>query len=86
MQHDVLWFYVTVDDLGGVQFINSGADLLHDSCHLDLGQWLAALELLEELSAHGHFQDDVDVFFVVEAAVELDDVGVRDKHLDLDLP
>jgi hypothetical protein len=73
VQHDVLWFYVTVDDLGGVQLINSSADLFHDSSHLDLSQWLDALELLEELSAHGHLQDDVDMFFVVEAAVQLDD-------------
>ena len=38
-----------------------------------------------ELSSGSHFEDDVDVVGVVEAAVHLDDVGVVEEHLDLDL-
>ena len=38
-----------------------------------------------ELSAHGYFQYDVDVFLVLEAAVHLDDVGVVEEDLYFDL-
>ena len=42
-------------------------------------------DLLKELPAHGNFKDDVDMLLIIEAAKELDDIGVVEEHLDLDL-
>lgn len=67
-----------------VEFINRSADLFHEPRCLDLGEGLAAFELLEELSPHCNLQDDIDVFLVFEQSVHLDDVGVVEVHLYLD--
>jgi hypothetical protein len=86
MQHDVLRFEVAVDNAVAVEFINGGADLLHEGSSLDLRQRLATLELLEELPTHSNFKDDIDMLVVFEEPVHFDYVGVVQKHLDLHLP
>lgn len=76
MHNDVFRFDIAVDDLGSMQLIDSSANLLHDACYLDFRKRLATLELLEELSAHCYFQDDIDVLLVIETAIKFDDVWV----------
>lgn len=86
MHYYVFGLDVPVDYFGGMQFIDCCAYLLHDPCDSLLGKGLASFELLEELSPHGYFQDDVDVLLIVEAAVQLDYIGMGEEHLDLDFP
>lgn len=38
-----------------------------------------------ELSSRPHLQDNIDIDCVVEAAIHLDDIGMVEEHLDLDL-
>lgn len=41
---------------------------------------------MEELSAHSHLKDDINIGGILETAVHLDYVGMVEKHLDLHLP
>lgn len=85
MHHDVLRLDVSVNDTQRVDLIDCVADLLHDEGDARLGQRLCLLELMVELSACAHLQNDVDIGGIVEAAVEFDDIGMIEKHLDLHL-
>jgi hypothetical protein len=85
VHHYVLRLYIAVDDLLGMEVTDGCAELAHDGSSFALGKGQVVLELFEELASHGYLQDDVDVLLVVEAAVELDDVGVAQEHLDLHL-
>ena len=40
---------------------------------------------MEELSSHSYLKDNVDVGGIFEAAVHLDDIGMVEEHLYLDL-
>ncbi len=65
-----------MDDSSPMELIDSSADLLHDAGNLSLGEGFASLELMKELSSDGHLHNEIDVFLIVEAAIELDDVRV----------
>ncbi len=86
MEHDVLGLDIAVDDLERVDLVDGLADLLHDGGHPGLWHGFGLLELVVELPAGAHLQNDVDVALVVEVAVHLDDVGVAQEQLDLQLP
>ena len=85
MEYDILRFDISVYDPKGMYFIDSLADLPHDECDPSLGERLWFFELVVELPSCAYLKDDVDVEFVMEAAVHLDYVGVVEKHLDFDL-
>ena len=38
-----------------------------------------------ELSSCSYFKNDVDIRYIIEAAIHLDDVGMVQKHLNFDL-
>lgn len=86
MQHYVFWFDIAVDDLQRMYFVDGIADLLHDVGDLDLSHWFGFPQLMIELSSCPHFEDDVDVCFVVKEAVHLDDVWVVKIGLNLEFP
>ena len=82
MEYDILGFDISVYDPKGMYFIDSLADLPHDESDPSLGERLRFLELVVELSSCAYLKDDVDVEFVMEAAVHLDDVGmVLRRHI-----
>jgi hypothetical protein len=75
-----------MDYFRGMQLVDCRTYLLHNACHSLFRKGLASFKLLEELSAHSYLQDDVDVLFIVETAVKLYYVGMREEHLDFDFP
>ena len=66
MHDDILRFDVSVDDSIWVQLLDSRAYLFHETDGFDFGHGFASFHLLVELSAKGHFEDDVDVLFIVK--------------------
>lgn len=73
-----------MDDSIGVQLLHSRTNLFHYSSHLDLRHWFASLELLIQLTSHGYFEYDINVLFIIEAAVHFDDIWVIQIHLYFD--
>lgn len=67
-----------------MELLDRRAYLLHETDGFDFGHGFASFHLLVELSAKGHFEDDVDVLFVVKQTVHFDDVGVVEEDLDFD--
>ena len=82
MQHNILGFYIPMDDLVGVELANCLADLSHDAGYFCFRHWLEFLKLFEKLAAHCHFHKDVDVDCIIEETVHPDDVGVVEEKLN----
>lgn len=82
--HDVLWFEVAVGDAHVMQAVDGGGDLADDGGCLLLREAFFFGALVECASIHV-FEDDVEMCFVVEASVHLEDVAMLDAALDPDL-
>lgn len=85
MKHDVFGLYVAVDYSQRVDLVDRLTDLPHDERDPRLRQRLGFFELVVELPPCPHLQNNVYIGRVVETAVHLDDIGVVEEHLDLDL-
>jgi hypothetical protein len=60
--------------------------LIHDCRYLFFRKGSGRLlDSLAEMSVHCALHDDVEIEEIVEVAVNLDDVGVMEKELDLQL-
>jgi hypothetical protein len=85
VQHDVLRLDVTVDNPQRMDLVDRLADLLHNMRDLGLRHGLTTLELVVQLPARAHLQNDIDIVLVREVTVHLDDVGVVQELLYLQL-
>lgn len=74
-----------MDDLQGVDFVNCLANLLHDGCQFGLCYWFRPLKLMLQLPSSAYLQYNVNVSLIVEVAVHLDDIGMVQKLLNLEL-
>lgn len=82
---DVLGLDVPVDDVLAVQ-VAQGAGHLGDVLRgLPLGEAVLAAQVLVQLALGGELEDQEDALAVVEVPEELQDVGVPQVALDLDL-
>lgn len=70
-----------MDDLRSVQLIDSSAHLLHIVGDLNFWEGLTPLQLLKKLTSHRNFQNDVDVFLIIETPIKLDYIWVIQIHL-----
>lgn len=86
MKDNVLWLDIPVNDPMGVQFIDSLADMPHNPGNPMLGHRLMFFELLEELPACAHLQNDIHVDRIVKKPEHFDDIGVVEVGLDLEFP
>lgn len=76
---------LSVDDLVLVEVDEGGDDLLLVVGHLHLGQPLPALDQFVEGLVGTDLQQDVDVLVVLKHMLELHDVVVTQRLVDLDL-
>ncbi len=83
MQHNILRLDVPVNDTQRMNLVHSVADLFHQECHFCLRELLGLFQEMVQLSSCTHFQNYVNVLVVIEVTVQFDDVGVVQKHLDL---
>jgi hypothetical protein len=74
-----------VDDLVLVQVHQRRNDLCEIVLHFHLGESLSALQQLIQSLVGADFQQDVDVFMILEDVLELDDVLLAERFVDLDL-
>lgn len=74
-----------MDDVLLMHVFQPVGDLLHDGCCFFFGQLSLLLDLLQTAVGEG-FQDEVDVLFIVEVAVERSKMSVVEVGLDLYLP
>jgi hypothetical protein len=73
-------------NLIAVQVSHRLTDLLYTVRCRSLAQSLLIFDDFVELPRRAQLKQQIDIVFVVEKAVELDDVGVVQVHLDLQLP
>ena len=83
---DVLGLDVAVEYLVAVHESDGVEQVADDEGGGFLGEGLSAGDDVEELSVAAQLHDDVEVLVVAEVAVDLDDVGVVEEALDLQLP
>ena len=74
-----------MDNPQRVYLIDRLTHLLHNKGNPSLRQRLRFLQLMVQLPSGAHLQDDVYIGRIIEATIHLDDVGVVEEHLDLDL-
>ena len=74
-----------MDDLTFVHVVQCPADLLHDHAGEFLVEFAFLLEKGVELSGVAKLLDEVDMCLVGEEGVELNDVGVAEEALNLNL-
>ena len=86
MQQHVLGFKVAVDNGLRMKQRNRRTDLTHHYADLKLGDRCGLLDVFAEVAIERAFLNDVEVQKVVEEAIDLDDIGVADENLYLDLP
>lgn len=82
---DVLGLDVPVDDVLAVQVAQRARHLRDVLRGLPLGEAVLAAQVLVELALAGELDDQEHALAVVEVAVQLQDVGVPQVALDLDL-
>ena len=85
LHKDVAEFEVTVDDLVGVHIVTSTDELYHEETGLGLGEPSSAAEHVHERAVVAELEGHVDVIGVLEAFLELDDVGMGEGLVDFDL-
>jgi hypothetical protein len=85
VQDNVLRLDISVDDPQRMDLVHGFTDLPHNEGDPCLRERLRLLELMIELPSSSNFQYNVDVDCIVEAAIHLDDVGMIQEHLYLDL-
>ena len=83
MKHYIFRFDVAVNDLEGMDLVDSFTDLLHDGGGLDFSHGLGLSQLVIELPSCADLKDDVDVGGVIEEPIHLDDVGMVQVGLDI---
>lgn len=82
---DVLWFDISVGNSFAVQVLHRPADLPQkEGCLLFL-EIILLPDVIEEGPTLQVLQHQVDVLRITEHSVELDDVGVAEEGVDLDL-
>lgn len=85
VEHHVAQLEIAVDDVVCVHVV-AGADCLeHDVLCFSDGEALALLGEIHQGGSTTEFENDVDVPFVLECLVELDDVGMTHAAVDGDL-
>ena len=76
MKDNVLRLDVAMNNLVRMELIDSLAYLPHDARHFSFRHWLQFFELLEQLAACPHFQQDINIGLIVEETVHSDDIGM----------
>ena len=74
-----------MDDVLDVEVLDTPTQLVDNGDGLRLGEALALLCELEEVTRGAELEEEVDVVLVAEAAVEGDHVGVLKTVQDFDL-
>lgn len=82
---DVLGLDVTVNDVLAVQVAQRRSHLGNVLRRLPLGEPALLTQVLVQLALAGELEDEEDALAVVEVAVQLEDIGVAQVTLDLDL-
>lgn len=82
VQHNIFRLYVPVNDPKRVNLIDSLANLFHQECRFLFGQIRVLFQVMIQLPACAHFQNNINVLVVIKVAVHLDDVGMTEVHLD----
>lgn len=85
MVYHVFRLQISVDDLVGVHVVQRSANLLHQKSGHILWYFSLLFQEVVKLSRVAEFQCEIDIIFVSEEGVHLDDVGVVQKALDFDL-
>ena len=70
-----------MDDIVPVHVVQALNDFTHDDGGGFLREGLALLEEEIELSVAGQLQQKIDIVFIAEAVVELDEVRMAEKRL-----
>lgn len=83
MQHNILRLNVPVNDTQRMNLVHSIADLFHQECHFCLRYLHRLFQKMVKLPSCPHLQNYVNFLVVIEVTVQFDDVGVVQKHLDL---
>lgn len=65
-----------------MELLDSRTNLFHKGGYLHFWHWFTTFELLIKLPSDSDFQNDVDMLFIIETTVHLDDVGVIQVHLN----
>ena len=86
MEEDVFGFEVSVQNIVVVHVLNSVADLLDDAFNFLLREPALEFQILVEAAGRAELHEKVETGLVGEEGVQLDDVGVVQKTLDLYLP
>lgn len=74
-----------MDDTFLVHILESLANLLHDGCCFPLGKLSLLLDLLQTAIRKG-FNNQIQIFLIVEIAEESCQIAMGEVRLDLDLP
>jgi hypothetical protein len=81
---DIFRLKVAVDDLALVHVIQGLKCVFEDDFSEVLVEFAFFTQKSIQLSAGAEFHDQVDISFIAEKCIELDNVGVIEKSLDLD--
>ena len=76
--HDVIWFYISMNNVLSMAMVDSLEQTAHVTCSLRLRKGLILLlsDLIEELGARHVLHHQVDVLLIVVRFVVLDDIGM----------
>jgi hypothetical protein len=81
---DVSHFEVAMDNTMSVHVLNCRKNLVHEILGFTIGEFLAALEHFTETLVSAQLEEDVNVIAVLKAVLELHDVRVVQRLVDLD--
>ena len=85
LDDNVFRFDVSVNDSIAVQIWDSLKNIAKYNQNRLLRELLVVLDKLEEMIARAVLHDEINVVFVIEQAIELNNVGVVEEKLYLDL-
>lgn len=81
---DVSHFEVAMDNTMSVHVLDCRKNLVHEILGFTIGEFLAALEHFTETLVSAQLEEDVNVIAVLKAVLELHDVRVVQRLVDLD--
>lgn len=86
LNDDVFRLEIAMDDSVAVDVRHCFEYIAQNANNLILVELFSLANHFEQVAARAILHDEVDIVQVVEDSVELHDIGMAQKHLDLDLP
>jgi hypothetical protein len=83
VQEEVTKFQIPMDDLVSVHVVACADELDHEKASFGFGESATAAQHVHERSRGAELKRHVDIVIVFEALLEVDDVGVLERAMDL---